>query len=764
VAFKIRNTGGRAPDDPRARQLRGRVDNFLAKGTNLDGRCWYVAALDNRHTVKGTTDPDDTFNEGEYCLFYGRWGTHGKYGDQFKADSFERLPAIGREAIIRYLADTAHHIGTKLAKKCWEVFGEDAIDVVATDPKRVEAAGILNEKKAREAAESLSHDAVATVKRNLTIKLRDLFYGTYLPTDLPRRLVGDWGSRAWDIINKNPFRLLIDQYDGCGFTLVDRLYQRLGLPLDALKRQGLLAWREMLTNHNGNVWHTVEGMIGYVQEKVPGGNQNPRRSLQLMTRAGWLVRRSDDVGGEWLALAEWARAEMNVARRLHELMVYPARWPRRPLVGVSMHQQERWAVLQEHPIGLLLGPPGVGKTFTEVMIIKLVIEVYGADAVIVAAPTGKAAARLNELLAKAGLTVRATTIHRMLSAKTSTGDTWTFAYNHDNPLPAMFVFIDEASMIDASLLSHLLDALRHGANLLLTGDQHQLPSVQPGAPLRDLIAAGLPHAQLSEILRNAGDIVYTCERIRTGRDFEPALAFDDAAGRNLVYVPATPSERVAVVLDLVRGQAREGNWNVIEDIQVLTAKNDLRKQLNHALQNALNPDGKKLEASPFRLGDKIINTKNKDYELAHTTNGEKKGERIANGEMGIVIAFEGRVMIVRMLAGGTVVKVPVGSVHVSTDDDDDNDDGERYERTGCKWLLGYALTVHKAQGSEWPAVIAVTDVTAGKVAGRGWWYTGLSRAKARCAIVGDMDVVRRQCRRDDFGRRKTFLVELLTCL
>jgi exodeoxyribonuclease V alpha subunit len=445
------------------------------------------------------------------------------------------------------------------------------------------------------------------------------------------------------------------------------------------------------------------------------------------------------------------------------------RWPDvAKLARLTDHQRSAVATTFAGRVGILTGGPGVGKTFTAASVIRGIADEQGLDSVAIAAPTGKAAVRCTSMLQQYGIGLEARTIHRLLAVGRNghDGRGWGFQYNAQNPLPFQFVIVDETSMVDTSLAANLFDALHPTTHVLLIGDPFQLPPVGHGAPLRDLIAAGVPCGELTEIKRNAGDIVFGCRKIKEGERFEPRMALDLPAGHNWKHIESPSATTTLRHLQFLL-QSPPGGINPTWDIQVLVAVNEKselsRKNVNSLMQGWLNPHGQGLKnGPPFRVGDKIICTSNTWLPIPDLDDeavppvpksplreSELK-EFVANGDLGKVLAIEPKRMLVEFQSPPRLCLVPfVGQ-------------GES-ESQGSKFDLGYALTCHKAQGSQAPIVIALIDEFSGAnfVTSMEWWRTAVSRAEKICLTIGQWSVFQRQCRRLSLRDRKTFLRERL---
>jgi exodeoxyribonuclease V alpha subunit len=553
-------------------------------------------------------------------------------------------------------------------------------------------------------------------------------------------------------------------------------------------------WHALREDTTGHTWFRMGYAHAAIERAVSSSNVNPQRAVELGVRGGWLSTHESPAGSGylWIAEAEKARAERSLAANVQRLLgPCVTSWPDHlPLDSfLSDHQRERLLAALARPVGILDGSPGTGKTRCAAALIRLIVQRWGLDAVAVCAPTGKAAVRITGVLRGYGIALDATTIHRLLeiSRNGRDGRGWGFKRNRGNPLPQRFIVVDEASMLDTTVASNLFAALAGGTHVLLVGDTGQLPPVQHGAPLRDLIAAGVPCGTLTEIMRNAGLIVSACAAIKTCKRWEACARYDPAAGRNLrlVEVPARrPDQAAELLLALLRQFQASGKFDPAWDVQVLTAMNSAspvaRAPLNRVLQGELNPAGRAAPPNPFRVGDKIICLKNSWLRRVELAGGYPAGEAdsyretsssptdpdgtapdvfVANGDVGLVRAVGPTLSVARFDAPDRLVKIPTGKR--KGEDREPGEDGSEIQGAGGDFGLAYAITTHKAQGSEWPVVIVLADQRGQLVCSRNWWYTAISRATQLCIIVGERCLVERQCKRESLGRRKTFLKELL---
>lgn len=722
--------------------------------------------------LKGKAEVDELLPNHSY-RFYGRWTTYqnkrsGESERQFYFQTFVEAAPHGRAGVIAYLkrAGTGRGIGTARARALWEKYGSDAVRMLREEPEEV-AANIrgLSVESAKECSIWL-HD-----KRQLeacTIELTDLLDGRGFPRDTVRLAVKAWGNEAAAIIRKDPYCLM--NFRGCGFKRCDQLWLDLGLSPARLRRQAFCAWYAVASNTEGHTWFSVQHAINGLAGQVSGAEIRPAAAIKLAKRIGRLspdrngaleVIRSDQHtgaivshGGEvWVAEGRKAANEELLAKLVVDSMSETSYWPNiDELENVSDHQREHLCKSLVGTVGILGGGPGTGKTYTAARVISKLIDTFGIDQIAVGCPTGKAAVRISEAMQQYGIGLRARTWHSLLGIDkvNNDGGGWSFAHNESNPLPYKVLIGDESSMLDTNIMCSIFRARAAGTHFLLIGDTNQLPPVGHGAPLRDLIAAGLPYGELTEIKRNSGGIVEACAAIRDDKKWQP--------GDNLVFHEMLTDETtLACLVDVIKEHADIG-FDPVWDCQVVVAVNDKsklsRKEVNALLQLELNKNpGKKNQ--PFRVGDKIVNGKNgwfpsvefdpNDPDTQLNENGEVY---VANGELAEVLEVEEKIVIAKLSSPDRVVKIPRGK-------------GDGESSTGCSWELGYALSVHKSQGSEFTITIVLVDEYPGArmVCDRSWVYTAISRAKEKCVLIGQKRTVDRFCRVQKMNRRKTFLAE-----
>ncbi len=760
------------PNDRTKTEHVGMLDKVI--WSDADQPVSILALTDGRSVVIDAAPT--AFSRGIRYRFLGRW-EEGKRGPQFRAGSYIHDEPHSRVGVVKYLTSVCCGVGEKTADKLWVAYGTDAVKLLREEPDRIATDGHLSIDAARDAARDLARFAGVEKTR---VDLFGLFSGRGFPGKLVEHALSKWGAAAPDVIRRCPFRLLMARLPGCGFKRTDKLFLDMGGKRTSLKRQALAGWNALREDRTGSTWLAAESVVKAIEDAVPGA-ANPVEAIRLAVRGG-LVRVLRDGPRRWVAAADHARAEQRVADAVARLRRGDVLWPiGQATVSVaqgdglpSVHQRLSIALATRESIGCYTGGPGTGKTHSLSFLLHAIVRLFGESSVCVAAPTGKASVRTTQALADRGLGLRATTIHQLLEIGRNghDGQGWGFERNRNNPLAERFVIVDEASMIDTSLMADLLDACGDGTQVLFVGDPFQLAPVGHGAPLRDFLAANVAGGELSEVRRNAGWIVRACAEIKLGR--RPAIAdtfdLDSDDPKNLRFAECRTEETVDFIESTLLGMKR---FDPVWDCQILVATNDKsdvsRKAVNARLGKVLNPDGRRVPGIPFAVGDKVICTRNSRLTSAHTFNkGSEDATQysvdceaevyVANGEIGRVQAIGPAGMV--FAASGKLVWVPKSKPRPADDEQSEADTPSGGGAMG-DFEPAWAVTGHKSQGSEWPVVIVVADKAGAAVADRNWWYTAISRAAKACLIVGDKAAFEAQCRRQSLALRKTYLAELI---
>jgi exodeoxyribonuclease V alpha subunit len=779
------NAMARKPDE-----LVGEFDferNIFGQG---DGRK-IVGVLADGKVVTGYAN-EGTLESGLTYRFWGWWVKHPRYGDQFNFHYFEVCRPVGEVGTIKYL-QRVKGIGRRRAALIWDKFGPECLQVLKEDPEQVadKIPGLTIE------AAKLGAEYFKRIEylEQTTIELIELLGSRGFPQRLIPMLIDEHGSEAAAVVRRNPWILM--NYRGCGFFKTDSLALVLGRSPEAIDRQGWCIYHALHSDREGHIWYPESFAAETLGKNLAGVDVDMAKAVEWACRENLIVSRTTD-RRTWLAETAKAMAEAEIARFVHqaemETLSDPPRWPNvEECEGIDEDQKEELRKATRGYLGILGGRPGVGKTRCMASLIKAILK-SGQGRILASAPTGKAAVRATEALNKQQVSIRVKTIHSTLRVESSEDGTWRFAHDESNPLPCDFLFCDEGSMVDTLIGASWLSARPRGCHVLIVGDPDQLSPVGPGAVLRDLIAAGVPTGHLTKIRRNAGRIEKVCKSIAETGEFEPSPQLDLEAGENFVWIeksrPEQQIEALKGFLDRIRSG---GKYDVLQDVQILTPLNKQspvsRVPLNKILQGHLNPAGERAEGNPFRKGDKVICTQNgwptlddefrewlrKECQVIgddlrtrvyRTPSGDlevdKKNNKVyvANGELGLVTKIAPKLTTISLSCPDRVIKVPRGSQK----DDDGDEGGDNDETsTGCNWELGYVISIHKSQGSEWPIVVTMADSSgsAMRLADKHLIYTALSRGKVFEVGIGQKRAILEACKISRMWDRRTFLRELI---
>lgn len=714
-------------------------------------------------TFKGPADRDE-LNPGSVYLWSGDWSTYkfrgGKTERQFVFNAFVEQAPHDRESVIAYLCQHGEGCGVSVGRagKLFDFYGSDAVRVVRENPAQacldLDTAGLpVSLENMQRIAAKLAQQVDI---ENCMMEMIGLLAGRGFPKTLAKQVVKDRGSAAARDVRRNPFVLL--GYHRVGFKLCDKLWQYLKKPLGSIKRQAYCLWNAIDNDPDGSTW-VAQSVAEFALRKNIGTREvNPAKAVRLAVRGGLLSElKTKGAGGPicddgtitWLAVREKANQESRLARLVAAAASEPHFWPDASLIpNIDGEQPEQLSLALRGSVAILGGRPGVGKTFVAANLIRVLAELFGEWNIGIGAPTNLAAQRLNQAMAAYGVTVRARTNHSLLGRPKVRGKQW--RHDEDNPLPFKILVFDEESMKDTNMMCSIFRARAKGTMVLLIGDINQLPPIEHGAPLRDMIAAGLPYGELKQIRRNSGGIVEACAAIAENRPWR--------GGDNLEIIEAADDQQNAVVIEKLQ-ECREAGFDPVWDTRVIVAKNETRRELNKLLQGELNPR-EQIAGSPFRVDDKVICRENADFKIEEVDASDEDIEfndrgdsvRVANGELGRVLEIHDGHLIVEFMSPTRVVRVPRKPVpEVQAENDKTG--------TGCAFDLAYAVTYHSSQGSEFPWPILVARSGDAIMGSRELVYTGISRGKVKCKMIGRKAVWNKFCENVALRKRKTLLKE-----
>ncbi|MGX1629547.1 SF1B family DNA helicase RecD2 [Streptomyces albidoflavus] len=678
---------------------------------------------------------------GEALRMEGRWGSHPQYGKQFTVENYTTVLPATVQGIRRYLGSgLIKGIGPRIADRITEHFGVDTLDVIETDAKRLVEVPGLGPKRTKMIA-------AAWEEQKAIKEVMVFLQGVGVTTSIAVRIYKKYADASISVVRNQPYRLAADVW-GIGFLTADRIAQAVGIPHDSPDRvKAGLQYALSQSSDQGHVYLPEDRLItdavkllqvdtglvidclgelaadeeGVVREKVPGPDGEPvtavylvpfhRAEVSLAAQLLRLLRAPDDRMPAFRDV-DWEKALGWLARR----------------TGTELAPEQRDAVrlALTEKAAVLTGGPGCGKSFTVRSVVELA-RAKGAK-VVLAAPTGRAAKRLAELTG-----AEASTVHRLLELRPG-GDA---AYDRERPLDADLVVVDEASMLDVLLANKLVKAVAPGAHLLFVGDVDQLPSVGAGEVLRDLLADGgpIPSVRLTRIFRQAqrSGVVTNAHRINAGTppltqglddfflfvedDTEEVgrLTVDVAARRVPARFGLDPRRDIQVLAPMHRGPAGAGALNGLLQQAITPARPDLPE--------------KRFGGRVFRVGDKVTQIRN---------NYEKGLNGVFNGTVGVVTALNAEEQRLTVLT--------------------DEDEEVPYDFDELDELAhAYAVTIHRSQGSEYPAVVVPVTTSAWMMLQRNLLYTAVTRAKKLVVLVGSRKAIGQAVRTVSAGRRCTAL-------
>ncbi|GGR05688.1 SF1B family DNA helicase RecD2 [Streptomyces netropsis] len=679
---------------------------------------------------------------GESLRLEGRWGSHPQYGRQFTVENYTTVLPATIQGIRRYLGSgLIKGIGPRIADRIVSHFGTDTLEIIEEDPKRLIEVPGLGPKRTKSIA-------AAWEEQKAIKEVMVFLQGVGVSTSIAVRIYKKYGDASISVVRNQPYRLAADVW-GIGFLTADRIAQSVGIPHDSPERvKAGLQYALSQSTDQGHCYLPEERLIadavkllqvdtglvidclaelaadeeGVVREQVPGPEGGApvtavylvpfhRAELSLAGQLTRLLRTEEDRLAVFQGV-EWDKALAWLADRTG--------------AELAPEQQQAVRLALSKKVAVLTGGPGCGKSFT----VRSVVELARAKKakVVLAAPTGRAAKRLSELTG-----AEASTVHRLLELKPG-GDA---AYDRDRPLDADLVVVDEASMLDLLLANKLVKAVPPGAHLLLVGDVDQLPSVGAGEVLRDLLAPDgpVPAVRLTRIFRQAqqSGVVTNAHRINSGvppitqgmtdfylfpeEDTEEAgrLTVDVAARRIPAKFGLDPRRDIQVLAPMHRGPAGAGTLNGLLQQAITPARPDLPER--------------RFGGRVFRVGDKVTQIRN---------NYEKGQNGVFNGTVGVVTALD------------------ADEQRLTVRTDEDEEVGYDFDELD-ELAHAYAVTIHRSQGSEYPAVVIPVTTGAWMMLQRNLLYTAVTRAKRLVVLVGSRKALGQAVRTVSAGKRCTAL-------
>ncbi|MCD7715171.1 MAG: ATP-dependent RecD-like DNA helicase [Lachnospiraceae bacterium] len=692
------------------------------KGARIPAR---TSQDENEITCVGTLS---YIGEGEKVELQGEFISHPSYGDQFKVAECRTIAPDDAESVERYLGSGAiKGVGTALAARIVRRFGDDTFRIIEEEPERLAEIKGISERMAREIASQVCEKREM---RQAMIYLQQFRVSTALAVKIYQK----YGAAMYQVIGENPYRLA-DDITGVGFRIADEIAKRAGVSIDSEYRlKSGVFYVLQQAGGSGHVYLPKEQLLARAGELLGVEIESIDQYLMdLAVDKKIVVKQEKDQTRVYTASSYYIEMEtarmlcdLNITCEIDRSVIQEKLRTIEKQTGTVLDEKQRLAVMEAARCGLLVitGGPGTGKTTT----INTLISYFESEGlrISLAAPTGRAAKRMTEATG-----CEARTVHRLLeiSGPAEDGAGEGFDRNEENPLEADVIIVDEMSMVDIYLMHALLKAVTVGTRLIMVGDVNQLPSVGPGSVLKDIISSEqVTVVRLTRIFRQASesDIVVNAHKINRG---EHILL--DNKSRDFFFLKRQDANVIiSIVIQLIREKLPRYVEAEPFDIQVLTP---MRKgllgveRLNRILQEYLNPpDRRKREheqnGTIFREGDKVMQIKN-NYQLEWEVRGRygiavEKGTGIFNGDMGVVR------------------EINLQTEQITVEFDEHR--MVEYPYSGLDELeLSYAVTIHKSQGSEYPAVVIPLLTGPRMLMNRNLLYTAVTRARKCVTIVGD---------------------------
>ncbi len=750
-------------------ELQGEIKDIIYQN---EVNSYTIAVLDTEEEELTIVGYLPFINIGDGLKVIGKYVTHQEYGRQFRVETFEKLMPQTLDSLERYLSNGAiKGIGPATAKKIIKEFGEETIHIFKFEPQKLSKIKGITQSRAIEMAEEFNQNWEVW---QIVGFLEKFGIGIQNSKNVYKSL----GGNAIAEIEANPY-ILIDIANNVDFKQIDKMALELGIDYNNVKRiNSGIKYALKMANANGHCAVVEEVLYQYVKELLGVTSDEIQNSIiELKVKGEIIIEQRDNQN--WIYLYYYYKAEMNIAEQLTKLKKalnvkeVPnfskelKKIEKETNINLSEKQKQAIKAVNDNNVCIITGGPGTGKT----TIIKVIIELYKGHnkKPVLCAPTGRAAKRMTETTGE-----EAKTLHRLLEIGKFEDEVTGPNVDMDlTPLDADVVIVDEMSMVDVFLMNYLVKAVYKGTKLVFVGDIDQLPSVGPGSVLGDLIRSEkICTITLDKIFRQAAKskIIINSHRVNKGIFFlqkgeqqvsdeiSKEIEKDDKDINNeldedFFFIKETNQDKILQqVISLCNGRLKKfGNYDSFKNIQVITPtkKGQLgTKELNTVLQNILNPhvEGKperQVLGATFRVGDKVMQIKN-NYDIFWEKKEPKyeTGTGVFNGELGIIKKIDDIEKTIKIQF----------------------DDGKfaTYQFTDLEQIEhSYAITVHKAQGSEFDVVIMPISPSAPMLLTRNLLYTGMTRAKKLLIIVGYPKIIDFMINNADNKKRNTGLAEKL---
>ena len=733
-------------------EIKGQIEEIIYKN---EINSYTIAILDMEEEIVTVVGYLPFINCGDTVKLSGKYVTHQEYGRQFKIDTFEKLMPETIDALERYLSNgTIKGIGPAIARRIVQKFGEDTINIFKFEPEKLADVKGISKDKAIE----IGHDFTENWELWQIVGFLEKFG---IGVSSAKTIYKQLGTGTIEEIEANPY-ILIDLARGVDFKRIDKMALDLGIEYNNYKRiKSGIKYSLIKASLNGHTCVLEENLIQFVKDLLGGVDTEDidNAIIDLKVKEEIVIEERAEEEQKWIYLYPFYKAEINICERLIVLdnakNIKKISFFEKELnniekmsnIKLSSKQKEALEAVNKHNVTVITGGPGTGKT----TIIRSLIKLYKTHGkkVVLCAPTGRAAKRITETTGE-----EAKTLHRLLEIGKIEEEGKIASIDYDvAPLDADVIVVDEISMVDVFLMNYLMKAIYLGTKVVLVGDVDQLPSVGPGSILKDIInSEKIETIHLDKIFRQAAKskIIVNAHRVNEGEKFLNKKEIEENNIKDLrddfFYINEGKQEKILEqVISLSKDRLKNyGNYDFFNNIQVLTpTKKGMlgTKELNKVLQNTLNPskEGEKekiYSGTIFRKGDRIMQIKN-NYDI-YWEKEDDYGSGVFNGEL------------------GTILKIDEEEKQIQVKYDDEKivwypySDLDQIEHA-------YAITIHKAQGSEFDVVIIVVAQSSPILLTRNLLYTGITRAKDLLIVIGADNVIEYMIKNIDSKKRNTGL-------
>ncbi len=734
-------------------ELRGQIEEFIYQN---ESNSYTIAVFSTEEeqeiiTVVGYLP---FIAVGDSLKLQGKMVVHQEYGEQFKIETFEKLMPQTAAALEKYLASgTIKGIGPATARKIIEKFGEDTLTIFKFEPLRLAEIKGISKDKAYEIGEEFNEKWEVW---QIVSFLEEFGIGA----NNSKKVYDALGVNAVEKIQENPY-ILVDIVYGINFNNIDKIAMQIGIPMDSDYRiKSGIKYSLLVASYNGHTCVLKQNLIDYTKSILEVDEERIEDNLinlNVNSEIHIVVENHE----EYVFLEQLYKAESKIAERLLTLRdcdnvkfiknfdAEIKKHEEKIDIELSEKQFEAVKQINENNVCIITGGPGTGKT----TIIKCVLELYKSHKkkVVLCAPTGRAAKRMSETTGE-----DAKTIHRLLEIGKFEEDKLGSVDTDVAPVDADVLVVDEMSMVDVFLMNYLVKALFLGTKVIFVGDPNQLPSVGPGSILKDLIDSGeFATVHLDKIFRQAAKskIIVNAHNVNNGVNFIGKKDYSEDAENDFFYINESNQDKMLYqVLSLSKERLKNyGDYEFFKNIQVLTPTKKGKmgtKELNRSLQEALNPKNDDILEKTygdmiFREGDRIMQIKN-NYDIYWEKGSRndlrtyESGTGVFNGEIGRIIKISNEERQIQVLF----------------------DDGKVtwYAFSELDQLEhAYAITIHKAQGSEFDVVILVVPQSSNMLLTRNLLYTGITRAKKLLIVIGNKNLIEYMVNNCDTKKRNTGL-------